>query len=215
MSDSHEETVQRLLHGLRAGDRGAFDELFPLLYEELRRVAGLQRQRWDGDESLNTTALVHEVYLRLAGTSAMAWETQPHFLAVASRAMRQILIDYAKRRQAAKRGGGSRRIPLGEIEARLKAGGDPAEAGDEALIALEQALVRLEAHDARQSRIVECRFFGGMSIEETATALGISPATVKRGWSLAQVWLYRELAGSTDEKTQSAPNRNGASEGGG
>lgn len=213
MSDSHEEMVQRLLHGLRAGDRAAFDELFPLVYEELRRVAGLQRRRWDGDDSLNTTALVHEVYLRLAGTSTMSWETHPHFLAVASRAMRQILIDYAKRRQTAKRGGGSRRIPLGEIESKLQDGGDPAEAGDEALIALEDALVRLEAHDARQAGIVECRFFGGMSIDETATALGISPATVKRGWSLAQAWLYRELAGSIEATTDSAPN-GGASESG-
>jgi RNA polymerase sigma factor (TIGR02999 family) len=111
--------------------------------------------------------------------------------------MRQILIDHAKRRQAAKRGGGLRRVPLHEIESAM-GGGDPADAGDEALIALNEALSRLEAHDDRQSKIVECRFFGGMAIDETATALGISPATVKRGWSMAQAWLYRELARSTE-----------------
>lgn len=126
----------------------------------------------------------------------MAWESQPHFLAVASRAMRQILIDHAKRRQAAKRGGNLRRIPLEEFETTLTDGSDASEAGSDALIALDEALIRLEAHDARQSRIVECRFFGGMAIEETAIALGVSPATVKRGWAMAQAWLYRELARS-------------------
>lgn len=196
MTDAHDETVQSLLRDLRDGNRNAFDRLFPLVYEELRRIAGRQRRRWDGDESLNTTALVHEAYLRLAGTPSMAWVSQPHFLAVAARAMRQILLDHAKRRQAAKRGGGLRRIPLQEIEAALSGDGDPADARDDALIALNDALLRLEAHDARQSRIVECRFFGGMAINETATALGISAATVKRGWSMAQAWLYRELANS-------------------
>jgi RNA polymerase sigma factor (TIGR02999 family) len=193
MSESHDDTVHHLLNELRSGDRRAFDRLFPLVYEELRRVAGHQRRRWDGDDSLNTTALVHEAYLRLAGASSMAWENQPHFLAVASRAMRQILIDNAKRRRAAKRGGGLRRIPFEEIEAALE-GGDVADAGADALVALDEALRRLEEHDVRQGRIVECRFFGGMAIEETATALGISAATVKRGWAMAQAWLYRELS---------------------
>jgi RNA polymerase sigma factor (TIGR02999 family) len=197
MGDSEAETVRQLLHDLGAGDRSAFDRLFPLVYDDLRRVAGRQRRAWEGDHTLNTTALVHEAYLRLAGTSARDWESQAHFLAVAARAMRQILIDHAKRRQAAKRGGGLRRVPLHEIESAM-GGGDPADAGDEALIALNDALSRLEAHDARQSMIVECRFFGGMAIDETATALGISPATVKRGWSMAQAWLYRELARSTE-----------------
>jgi RNA polymerase sigma factor (TIGR02999 family) len=107
--------------------------------------------------------------------------------------MRQILLDYAKSKQRAKRGGGQHRVSLEEIESALK-GGDPAEAGAEALLALEDALRRLDEHDPRQSRIVECRFFGGMAIQDTADALGISPATVKRGWAMAQAWLYRELA---------------------
>jgi RNA polymerase sigma factor (TIGR02999 family) len=193
MGDSGDETVHHLLDELKAGNRSAFDRLFPLVYEELHRVAGRQRSRWDGDDSLNTTALVHEVYLRMAGTSAAIWENQAHFLAVAAKAMRQILIDHAKRGRAGKRGGGLRRIPLQEIEEALS-GGDPAGAGDDALLALNDALHRLESHDARQSRIVECRFFGGMAIDDTATALGVSPATVKRGWAMAQAWLYRELA---------------------
>jgi RNA polymerase sigma factor (TIGR02999 family) len=194
MSDSHHETVSRLLHQVSSGESQAFDQLLPLVYDELHHLAELQRRRWSGDDTLNTTALVHEAYLRLAGQSAPAWRSRPHFMAVASRAMRQILLDYAKRKQRAKRGGGLRRVPLHEIEAALKGGGDAAGAGGDALIALDDALRRLDQHDPRQSRIVECRFFGGMAIDDTAEALGISPTTVKRGWAMAQAWLYREVA---------------------
>jgi RNA polymerase sigma factor (TIGR02999 family) len=186
-------TVGRLLDALRAGDRQAFDQLLPLVYGELHHLAEQQRRRWSGDDTLNTTALVHEAYLRLAGQSTPAWRSRPHFLAVAARAMRHILLDYAKSKQRAKRGGGQHRVSLQEIESALK-GGDPADAGAEALLALDDALRRLDEHDPRQSRIVECRFFGGMPIQDTADALGISPATVKRGWAMAQAWLYRELA---------------------
>jgi RNA polymerase sigma factor (TIGR02999 family) len=185
--------VGRLLDQLRSGDRQAFDQLLPLVYGELHHLAEQQRRRWSGDDTLNTTALVHEAYLRLAGQSTPAWRSRPHFLAVAARAMRHILLDYAKSKQRAKRGGGQHRVSLEEIESALK-GGDPADAGAEALLALEDALRRLDEHDPRQSRIVECRFFGGMAIQDTADALGISPATVKRGWAMAQAWLYRELA---------------------
>ncbi len=193
MSNSHQETVSRLLHRLRAGEQQAFDELFPLVYDELHQLAERQRRRWQGDDTLNTTALVHEAYLRLVDQSAPAWESRAHFVAVASRAMRQILLDYAKRKRRAKRGGRQRQIPLHQVEAALKPGGDPSEAETEALIALDASLRRLDEHDERQSRIVECRFFGGMAIEDTAEALGISPATVKRGWAMAQAWLYRDL----------------------
>jgi RNA polymerase sigma factor (TIGR02999 family) len=201
MIGSGDETVLRLLADLRAGDRHAVDRLFPLVYHELHTLAAQQRRRWDGDDSLNTTALVHEAYLRLSGTPVQAWEDGPHFLAVAARAMRQVLIDYAKRRRAGKRGGGQQRVALHEIEVALRNGGDAGEAGSDALLALEEALLRLEAHDARQSSIVECRFFGGMSIQDTAVALGISPATVKRGWAMAQAWLYRELTRSAKDTT--------------
>lgn len=199
MNDPTSDTIQSLLTELRAGDPNAFDALLPLVYADLHEIAGRQRRRWDADVSLNTTALVHEAYLRLAGTSATAFEDRPHFMCVAARAMRQILLDHAKRRQAAKRGGRLRPVPLHEIEAALSNGSDAADAGADALVALDEALHRLQAHDARQTRIVECRFFGGMTIDETAVALDISPATVKRGWAMAQAWLFRELARSSGD----------------
>jgi RNA polymerase sigma factor (TIGR02999 family) len=193
MDDLDPQTVTRLLHELSAGNHHAFADVLPLVYEELHQLAAGQRRRWTGDETLNTTSLVHEAYLRLVDQTAPQWSTRPHFLAVAATAMRQILLDYAKRKHAAKRGGASRRIPLHEVEAVLKGGGDPSEARSEALLALDDSLRRLEKHDRRQSRIVECRFFGGMTIQDTAEALGISPATVSRGWAVAQAWLYRDL----------------------
>lgn len=193
MGDPDQQTVTRLLHELRAGDRQAFAELLPHVYDELHQLAARQRRRWEGDETLNATALVHEAYLRLVDQSTPQWWSHPHFLAVAATAMRQILLDYAKRKQASKRGGGRRHVPLHEVEAALRGAGDPSEARSEALIALDDSLCRLEKHDHRQSRIVECRFFGGMTIQDTAEALGISPATVKRGWAMAQAWLYRDL----------------------
>jgi RNA polymerase sigma factor (TIGR02999 family) len=191
--DTDPQTVTRLLGELRIGNRQALSELLPRVYDELHEVARKHRQRWQGNETLNPTALVHEAYLRLVEQSAPYWVSRPHFLAVASTAMRQILLDYAKRMGAAKRGGGQRPVPLHEIEEALRSAGDLSEAGSDALLALDDALRRLEKHDRRQSRIVECRFFGGMSIEETAEALGISPATVSRGWAIAQAWLYRDL----------------------
>jgi RNA polymerase sigma factor (TIGR02999 family) len=193
MGEPAQHTVTRLLHELKAGNRQAFAELLPLVYGELHQIAGRHRQRWDGEETLNTTALVHEAYLRLVDQSAPQWQSYPHFLAVASTAMRQILLDYAKRKHATKRGGGHQRVPLHEIEAALKGSGDLSEARSEALLALDDALRRLEQRDRRQSRIVECRFFGGMTIGDTAEALGVAPATVTRGWLMAKAWLYRDL----------------------
>jgi RNA polymerase sigma factor (TIGR02999 family) len=193
MGEPAHQTVTRLLHELKAGNRQAFAELLPLVYGELHQIAGRHRQRWDGEETLNTTALVHEAYLRLVDQSAPQWQSYPHFLAVASTAMRQILLDYAKRKHATKRGGGHQRVPLHEIEAALKGSGDLSEARSEALLALDDALRRLEQRDRRQSRIVECRFFGGMTIGDTAEALGVAPATVTRGWLMAKAWLYRDL----------------------
>ena len=193
MSDPDPQTVTRLLHELRSGNRQVFSELLPRVYEELHRLAQRQRSHWQGNETLNPTALVHEAYLRLVEQSAPQWVSRPHFLAVASTAMRQILLDYAKRMRAAKRGGGNEPIPLHEMETALRSAEDLSETGSEALLALEDSLRRLEKHDRRQSRIVECRFFGGMTIEDTAEALGISPATVSRGWAMAQAWLYRDL----------------------
>ena len=194
MHSPDQETVTRLLQALRAGKReAAFDELFALVYRQLHQLAERQRQRWEGDDTLNTTALVHEAYLRLADQSTPQWQNRSHFMAVAATAMRQILLDYAKRKRAAKRGGQHPHVPLHEIEAALQGPGGPGAARSEALIALEESLQRLERHNRRQSQIVECRFFGGMTIRDTAEALGISPASVKRGWTMAQAWLYRDL----------------------
>lgn len=193
MGDPARRTVTGLLDALKAGDRQAFSELLPLVYGELHQIAERHRQHWAGEETLDTTALVHEAYLRLVDQSAPQWQSHAHFLAVASTAMRQILLDYAKRKHAAKRGGGHQPVPLHKIEAALKGAGDLSEARSEALVALDHSLRRLEKHDLRQSRIVECRFFGGMTIQDTAEALGIAPATVSRGWAMAKAWLYRDL----------------------
>jgi len=193
---SRQQAVTRLLQEVGAGDREAFDALVPLVYDELRMLARRQRRRWRGDETLDTTALMHEAYLRLVDQSAPQWASQPHFLAVASRAMRQVLLDYAKRRHAAKRGGALRQVSLDEVEDALLARGELGETHSEALLAVEEALCRLEQDDSLNARVIECRFYGGLTIEDTAEALGISPATVKRRWSLAQAWLYRDLSRS-------------------
>jgi len=169
------------------------------VYDELHRLAARQRGRWQGDETLDTTALVHEAYLKLAGQSAPEWQNRAHFLGVASTAMRQILIDYAKRKCAAKRGGQRPHVPLHEVEAALRQVEPSSETCDEVLAALDDSLRRLDHSNRRQMRIVECRFFGGMSVEDTAEALGVSPATVKRGWGMAQAWLYRDLKQAVEE----------------
>jgi len=193
MSEGEQYVVNRLLHELKAGNREAFAELLPIVYGELHQIAGRHRQQWHGDDTLNTTALVHEAYFRLVDKSAPQWQSYPHFLAVASTAIRQILLDYAKRKHAVKRGGHLQRVPLDEIDPELNISGKVDGARSAALFALDDSLRRLEQHDPRQSRIVECRFFGGMTIQDTATALGIAPATVMRGWVSAKEWLYRDM----------------------
>lgn len=185
--------VTQLVGRLREGDPEAFDQLFRLVYHHLRSLAHVQRTRWPGEPSLNTTALVHEVYLKLYDQESPSWRDRPHFLAVAATAMRQILIDHARSRRAAKRGGGRPTIPLDEVRHLLATKPGLTDERAEALLALDESLTRLAGENPRQHRIVECRFFGGMTIPETAEALGVSPATVKRGWSTAQAWLYRDL----------------------
>ncbi|MGH7696848.1 MAG: ECF-type sigma factor [Gemmatimonadaceae bacterium] len=194
MIESSDKFADGLPPEVNGDERHAFDEHFALVYHELRRLAEQQRHRWEGEHSLNTTALVHEAYLKLGQQPGAVWRDRPHFMAIAAKAMRQILIDYARRQHATKRGAGQHHIPLDEIEAALKSGGDPADAGADALVALDDALKRLGEFDPRQAEIVECRFFGGMAIHETADALGVSSATVKRGWAIAQAWLHRELS---------------------
>jgi RNA polymerase sigma factor (TIGR02999 family) len=193
MEHSRHEDVTDLLSAIERGDETALDALFPLVYEELRVLAHRQRRRWKGGHSLNTTALVHEAYLKFVDQDRATWETRAHFLGTAAMVMRRILLDYARRQRAQKRGGDVPRFSLEEIGPRLA--GDLAPSDDDAdlLLALEEALENLERVSPRQCRIVECRFFGGMTIEETAVALGISTATVSRGWAMAQVRLFQDL----------------------
>ncbi|MGH7575036.1 MAG: ECF-type sigma factor [Longimicrobiales bacterium] len=191
MPDAHAR-VARLLVGLQDGDAAALAQLFALLYDELHAIAHRQRRRWDGDETLQTTALLHEAYLKLVGQARFGAESRAHFLALAARAMRHILCNYARDRRAQKRGGGLDPVEFDELNAdaaRLAFTAAPSDA----LIALDEALRRLEQTDPRQGKVVECRFFGGLTIEETAAALGVSPRTVKRDWAVAQAWLHREM----------------------
>jgi len=193
MEQAVQAEVTPLLEALARGDDTALDRLFPLVYEELRAVAHRQRRRLQGEDSLNTTALVHEAYLKLVDHSRVNWESRAHFFATAAKAMRHILMNYARDRRAQKRGGDQERLSLESLSQRL--GGELAISDDNAdlLLALDAALEKLEQVNERQSRIVECRYFGGMSVQETAAALGISTATVSRGWALAQVRLYQEM----------------------
>jgi RNA polymerase sigma factor (TIGR02999 family) len=186
-------TLTSLLGEVRRGDPHAPGRLFSLVYDKLREIARIQRRRQATTETLNTTALVHEAFLKLFGSGGRDFKDRSHFMAVAATAMRQILIGHARQKAALKRGAGEPQATLDEVEhALLSEAGLPPQAAD-ALLALDRALEQLQQHSERQSRIVECRFFGGMSIEETAEALGVSPATVKRDWSMAQAWLHREL----------------------
>ncbi len=189
-SDSR-ETVTALLGAWTEGERDAANALMPLVYEELHRMAHNQLRRERGGHTLNTTALVHEAYFKLVRIDRIEWQGRAHFLALAATAMRQVLINYAQKRNAQKRGGSQTPLPLDDVVVR---DGQDREASLEELLALDEALKQLEALDARQAKIVECRFFGGMTVEETAEALGISPATVKRDWTLSRAWLNRELS---------------------
>ncbi len=184
--DDPQHEITRLLQQLGSGDRQVVDRLLPLVYDQLHAMAHQQRLRWQGENTLNTTALVHEAYLRLAEGAELDLESRLHFLRVAARAMRYILLDHAKAKRRQKRGGDQQRVPFEEALA-------VSEEEAEELILLDAALQRLEEINLRQSQIVECRFFGGMTIEETARVLGVSAPTVKRGWTMARAWLYREM----------------------
>ena len=184
---SSPETITDLLVQWREGDNAALDRLIPLVYEELRRMAGhYMRARRAGD-SLQTSALINEAYLRLADHKNMRWQNRAHFFAVAAQAMRRILVDRARARTAQKRQGGNIKVSLDRA----------AELGQEReaeLLALDDALKQLAAFDERKGRIVELRYFGGLSVDETAELLDVSAVTVKREWRAAKLWLLRELS---------------------
>jgi RNA polymerase sigma factor (TIGR02999 family) len=192
MTDETRTRVARLLSQLPDGDAAAAEALFALLYDELRVIARRQRRRWRGDDTLQTTALVHEAFLKLVDQERIGARSRAHFLAIAARAMRHILCNYARDRRARKRGGAIAHVRLDESKANAAAG-DSSSEPSEVLVALDEALARLEQVDRRQSQVVECRFFAGLTIEETATALDVSPRTVKRDWAVAQAWLHREM----------------------
>jgi RNA polymerase sigma factor (TIGR02999 family) len=180
--------ITELLIELRDQGANAMERLFPLVYDELRRIAHSHMSREGTGHTLETGALVHETYIRLVDQTRVEWRDRNHFYAIASQAMRRILVDHARRRRAAKRGGAMRPVALEEGVATV-------EERAETLIALDEALTRLERLDARLCRVVEYRFFGGLSELETAAALGVTDRTVRRDWTRARAWLYRELSG--------------------
>lgn len=185
--------LTQLLAQASGGNREAFDRVYGMLYPELLELAHAQRRRWQGNATLDTTVLVHEAYLKLAGSEGAAWEGRRHFFALAARVMRQVLVNYAEAQQAAKRGGGEAPVTLGAVDrGEVRLSGLVTEAETERVLALNQALIRLAEANPRQARIVECRFFAGFSIPETAESLGISEATVKREWQAASAWLRKE-----------------------
>lgn len=181
------ETVTGLLFQWRDGDRDAFDRLFPLVYQELHRLAKAYMRRQRAGHTLQTSALINETYLRLVDHKNMRWQNRAHFFAVAAQAMRRILVDHARRRGYAKRGGGALKVSLDEA-ATIAVG------RSEELVALDEALSELAGFDERKSRIVELRYFGGLSVEETAHVLKVSSATVMREWRGAKLWLLRTMS---------------------
>ena len=191
-------THSDLLKAVERGDAAALTALFSLVYGELGILAHQQRRRWHGNITLDTTALVHEVYLKLVGQNQPACESRAHFLAVAAKAMRHILCNYARDRGRQKRGG---RVPHVRLELGLELVGylELTDDQTERLTALDKALSGFARIAERQAQVVECRFFGGMSIEDTATALGVSARTVQRDWIFARAWLRREMQLRLDE----------------
>jgi RNA polymerase sigma factor (TIGR02999 family) len=183
---SDPESITRSLAELREGRAGAMDRLVPLVYSELHAIAHRELMRRRPGDTLDTTALVHEAYVKLAGSKRPAWNDRVHFMAVCATAMRHIIVDYALKQQSRKRGGGLRRVSLDD--SRLA----PDEQARE-ILALNAALDRLAQLNERLSQVVECRFFGGLSVPETAEALKCSPRTVDRDWRKAKAWLYREI----------------------
>jgi RNA polymerase sigma-70 factor, ECF subfamily len=181
--------ITSLLHAWRRGDQLALEQLTPVVYQELHRMARHYMAREREGHTLQTTALINEVYLRLVKVKEVEWQDRAHFFAVSAQLMRRILTDFARSHQYQKRGGGAIHVSLDEALTL-----SPQPALD--LVALEQALTRLGQTDARKSKVVELRFFGGMTVEETAEVLHISSETVMRDWSMARAWLLRELAGA-------------------
>ena len=188
MSADSPGTITAILREARAGSREAVDRIFPVLYDELRRMAHRQLRSQAHGSTLNTTALIHESYLRLVDQSSAGWEDRAHFFSYSARAMRSVLVDYARQRSTRKRGGDAIHLSLDDSDL-------PVEQQADLLVALDDALTRLGDLSERLCRTVECRFFGGMTEEETAAVLGVSDRTVRRDWLKAKAWLYADLSG--------------------
>jgi RNA polymerase sigma-70 factor (ECF subfamily) len=186
-------TISRLLESVRNGDAAAAAALTPMLYNELHRLAMHHMRNERPGHTLQATALVNEAYLKLMDNREANWQNRAHFLAIASQAMRRVLIDHARSKRRVKRGGLQQKVSLEDVVI-------AAEEQSYDLVALDGALDRLAKVDARQSRIVELRFFGGLSVEQTAEVLGISAKTVKRDWAVARAWLHRELRNNPEDK---------------
>lgn len=200
--DDTPRTVTLLLQRWTEGDEAALDRLMPMVYASLKSLASGYLRREGSGHTLQPTAVVHEAFLRLLGQQRVPWQSRTQFLAIAAKMMRRVLIDHARRKHADKRGGGAVRLELDEqVEAEQAKGMGPSGLGAASqhpdLLALDRALTALEALDRRQAQVVELRFFGGLTIEETAGALELSPATVKREWQTAKAWLYREMTRET------------------
>jgi RNA polymerase sigma factor (TIGR02999 family) len=187
MSDGAED-VTSLLIQWSEGDQSALDRLIPVVYDELHRIAARYFRRERSDNTLQPTALVNEVYIRLVKQSGVSLQNRAHFFGIAANTMRRILVEHARARNASKRGSGDYKLDLTNVSDL------PADSNRLDLLALDKALDELASFDPQQSRIVEAKFFGGLSIEETAEVTGVSPATVKREWALAKAWLFRELS---------------------
>jgi len=186
MTKTATKSVTQLLVAWSDGDQTALDQLVPLVNEELRRLARGYMRRERPGHTLQTTALVNEAYLRLVDQKHTHWQNRAHFLAIAAQLMRRILVDYARRRQYQKRGGGAVQVTLGHAE-------EVANERSPDLVALDEALASLAEMDPRRSRVVELRFFGGLSIEETAEVMNVSPTTVERDWTIAKAWLHKTV----------------------
>ena len=188
------DTITELLGKWTGGDNAALDELMPLVYNELHRLARHYMQRERSDHTLQATSLVNEAYLRLIDVNRVEWRNRAHFLAVAAQMMRRILVDYARSRSNARHGGGAARVSFDDVQVF-----SPERPDD--VVALDEALKGLAALDQRKSQIVELRFFGGLSIEEAAEVLGVSPGTVMRDWTLAKAWLHRAIVEQVSSQT--------------
>lgn len=186
METSPQNEITERLIAWGHGDESALDQLIPAVYQELRRMADRYLRREDPGHTLQTTALVHEAYLKLVDQTRVNWQNRAHFFGVAAQMMRRVLVDHAKSKHREKRGGEARKLSLDEVL-------DLTEERAADLVALDDALRQLAAIDERKCRVVELRYFGGLSVEETAAALGVSPQTVLRDWNLAKAWLYQEL----------------------